>query len=152
MTGFYRKLVPNYTTIVLPLSERMRLDPEATFELNEEQTHAFRTIISKLSEITALAHPQSSATECHLVTDSSQYAAGAALHQLIDKKPVPIGFFSKKFSQSQAKYSTFDRELLAAYFSVIHFRYLIADRHVTLFTDHKPLCGAFYSQIPAKSD
>ena len=50
------------------------------------------------------------------------------------------------------RYSTFDRELLAAYLSVLHFRYLIEGRQVLLLTDHKPLCSAFYSLNPAKSD
>ena len=50
------------------------------------------------------------------------------------------------------RYSTVDRELLAAYLSVLHFRHLIEGRQVLLLTDHKPLCGAFYSLNPAKSD
>ena len=50
------------------------------------------------------------------------------------------------------RYSTFDRELLAAYLSVLHFRHLIEGRQVLLLTDHKPLCGTFYSLNPAKSD
>ena len=50
------------------------------------------------------------------------------------------------------RYSTFDRELLAAYLSVLHFRHFIKGRQVLLLTDHKPLCGAFYSLNPVKSD
>ena len=50
------------------------------------------------------------------------------------------------------RYSTFDRELLAAYLSVLYFRHLIEGRQVMLLTDHKPLCGEFYSLNPAKSD
>ena len=74
------------------------------------------------------------------------------MHQIVEGKPIPIGFFSKKLSQTQIRYSTFDRELLAAYLSVLHFRHLIEGRRVLLLTDHKPLCGAFYSLNPAKSD
>ena len=50
------------------------------------------------------------------------------------------------------RYSKFDRELLVAYLSVLLFRHLIEGRQVLLLTDHKPLCGAFYSLNPAKSD
>ena len=50
------------------------------------------------------------------------------------------------------RYSTFDSKLLAAYLSVLHFRHLIEGHQVLLLTDHKPLCGAFYSLNPAKSD
>ena len=54
-------------------------------------------------------------------------------------------------SAAQQKYSTFDRELLAAYLAVLHFRQMIESRNVTLFTDHKPLVSAFYSKNVAKS-
>jgi hypothetical protein len=51
----------------------------------------------------------------HLVTDSYSFAVGAALHQIIENQPYPMGFFSKKLTESQRKYSTFDWELFAAY-------------------------------------
>lgn len=86
------------------------------------------------------------------MTDSSSYAVGAALHQMIDSQPIPIGFFSKKLSNAQKKYSAFDRELLAAYLAIIHFKHQIEGRNVMLLTDHKPLCSSFYSTTPSKSD
>ena len=52
---------------------------------------------------------------------------------------------------TQTRYFTFDRELLAAYLSVLHFCHLIEGREVLLLTDHKPICGAFHSLKPAKS-
>ena len=152
MVGFYRKLIPNYASIILPLSERMRLSPKDTFELNEQEKLSFDDIVNTLSKITPLAHPRENIQDYQLVTDSSNYAVGAALNQVINGEPVPVGFFSKKLTQAQTKYSTFDRELLAAYLAVIHFRHLIEGRHVMLLTDHKPLCGAFKSLNPAKSD
>ena len=65
---------------------------------------------------------------------------------------MPIGFFSQKLSEPQTKWSTFDRELFAAYSSAIHFKSKIEGRQVTLFTDHKPLASAFYSTKPSQSD
>jgi RNase H-like domain found in reverse transcriptase len=44
---------------------------------------------------------------------------------------------SKKLDTAQMKYSAFDRELLAAYLAVRHFRFLLEGRDFTLFTDHK---------------
>ena len=99
-----------------------------------------------------IPHPQPTCTQYQLVTDSSKYAVGAALHQVINGNPVTIGFFSKKLTTTPTRYSTFDRELLAAYLSVLHFRHLIEGREVLLLTDHKPICGAFHSLKPAKSD
>ena len=153
MIGFYRKLVPHFADIVLPLTECIRLNPNAKcLELSDLEKETFTKVKSILSNISPLPHPKSNVNSYQLVTDSSQYAVGAALHQMINNNPVPIGFFSKKLTQAQTKYSAFDRELLAAYLSVIHFRHLIEGRHVMLLTDHKPLVSAFNSLNPSKSD
>ena len=37
----------------------------------------------------------------------------------------PFAFFSKKLSSAESKYSTFNRELLAAYSSIRNFRFLL---------------------------
>ena len=153
MVGFYRKLVPNFASIVLPLTECIRTKPNhKTLELTDDEKKAFDKIKEVLSELKAIAHIQTGSTQFQLVTDSSQYAVGAALHQMVNEEAIPVGFFSKKLSQAQTKYSAFDRELLAAYLAVLHFKPLIEGHFVLLLTDHKPLCSAFKSTSPAKSD
>ena len=54
----------------------------------------------------------------------------------------PLGFFSRKLDSTQVKYSAFDRELLACFQAIRHFRYMLEGRRFTLFTDHKPLTAA----------
>ena len=49
-------------------------------------------------------------------------------------------------------YSTYDRELLAVYMAILHFKSLIKGQQVTVITNHKPLITAFKSQKPLKSD
>lgn len=45
------------------------------FGLTEKETEFFKELIQKLSDIMALAQPQTSTTDYQLVTASSQYAA-----------------------------------------------------------------------------
>ena len=45
------------------------------------------------------------------------------------------------------KYSTFDRELLAAYQAVRHFRNFVEVKPFTLYTDHKPLTFALSNNV-----
>ena len=59
-----------------------------------------------------------------------------------------LGFFSAKLSGTELKYSTFDRELLAAHSSIRHFRYLLESRQFELWTDHKPLVAALNRVSP----
>ena len=51
----------------------------------------------------------------------------------------PLGFFSKKLDSTQINYSAFDRELLAAFSAVRHFRFQVEGRPFQLWTDHCPL-------------
>lgn len=55
----------------------------------------------------------------------------------------PLGFFSRKLSGAQTRYSAYDRELLAAYLAARHFIHAIEGRFVTLRTDHRPLLFMF---------
>jgi hypothetical protein len=51
----------------------------------------------------------------------------------------PLGFFSQKLSAAVASYSVFNRELLAIYSGILHFRHLLENRSFVIFTDHLPL-------------
>jgi hypothetical protein len=53
-----------------------------------------------------------------------------------------LGFFSRKLKPAESKYSTFDRELLAAVADIRHFRHILAGRNFQLWTDHRPLVTA----------
>jgi cleavage and polyadenylation specificity factor subunit 1 len=67
---------------------------------------------------------------------------GAVLQQRVQDIWRPLAFFSRKLSPAQ-KYSAYDRELLAIYEAVRHFRHMLEARHFTILTDHKPLTYAF---------
>ena len=96
-----------------------------------------------LVSATLLAHPRSSAS-LSLAVDASSTHVGSVLQQLYKGLWEPLSFFSKKLSAAEMKYSTFDRELLAAYLSIRHFRFLLEGRSFQLWSDHKPLCSAIH--------
>jgi RNase H-like domain found in reverse transcriptase len=64
----------------------------------------------------------------------------------------PLGFFSQKLTPTQARYSAFDRELLAVHESILYFRHLLEGRSFVVFTDHLPLVGALHRVSEPKSD
>jgi cleavage and polyadenylation specificity factor subunit 1 len=68
---------------------------------------------------------------------------GAVLQQLVNDAWQPLAYFSKELDPTQQKYSAYDRELLAIYEAVKHFRHMLEARHFTIFTDHKPIIYAF---------
>jgi len=86
-----------------------------------------------------------------LTCDASDLAVDASLEQIINGVKKPIAFFSRKLNNSQRSYSAYDRELLAIYLSIKHFRYLIEGRRISIKTDHKPLIYAFRQKLDKAS-
>ena len=95
----------------------------------------------------SLSHPAPNAT-ISLVTDASDSHVGGVLQQLEGNSWRPLAFFSRKLSPTEAKYSTFDRELLGTYAAVRHFRFLLEGRHFHILTDHKPMVAAMHRVSP----
>ncbi|GBP85257.1 Retrovirus-related Pol polyprotein from transposon 412 [Eumeta japonica] len=78
-----------------------------------------------------------------VTSDASNTAVGAVLQQFLNNSSQPLGFYSNKLSDTQQKYSAYDRELLAIYMVIKHFRNQIEGRQLTIYTDHKPITYAF---------
>lgn len=106
---------------------------------------AFEDCKRSLCDAALLAHPDMNA-KLALVTDASDTTIGAVLQQHVEKEWQPLAFFSRKLNSAQRKYSPYDRELLAIYEAIKHFRHLVEARHFTVYTDHKPICFAFHQR------
>ena len=93
-----------------------------------------------------LAHPlEDQGSGLSITSDASDVAVGAVLAQDEEGVSKPLGFFSKKLSTAETKYSAFDKELLALFLAIKHFRHHLEGRSFTAWTDHKPLVGALTS-------
>jgi RNase H-like domain found in reverse transcriptase len=107
---------------------------------------AFEAARSALAASALLDHPAADA-EISLVTDASASHIGAVMQQRhCGQGWRPLVFFLQKLSPTQARYSAFDRELLAVYDSIVHFRHLLEGRRFIVFTDHLPLVGALHRE------
>ncbi|GBM94130.1 Transposon Tf2-6 polyprotein [Araneus ventricosus] len=85
------------------------------------------------------------------MVDASDLAIGAVLHTTTSLGHKPLAFYSRKLSPSERKYSTYDRELLAIYATVKHFRHLLEGQNFIIFTDHRPLTFAFTKKSDSSS-
>ena len=102
---------------------------------------AFCQAKSALATASLLVRPLPSA-KLALAVDASATPVGAVLQQFEDRAWAPLAFFSRKLSASETRYSTFDRELLAAFLAIRHFQFLLEAREFQLWTYHKtPLLG-----------
>ncbi|GFY60488.1 transposon Tf2-6 polyprotein [Trichonephila inaurata madagascariensis] len=104
---------------------------------NEEAETAFMQCKSSLANVTTLNYPTPDQQLC-LLEDASNSAVGGALNCLMENGPQPIAFFSRKLSATETKYSTYDRELLAIYLAIKHFKHQLEGHNFIIFTDHPP--------------
>ena len=85
------------------------------------------------------------------MTDASDVAVGAVLQQLAKNQWQLISYFSHKLSHTERCYSTFERELLAVYFAIKHFRHFVEGRFFSVYIDHKPLTFSLHTKSETHS-
>jgi hypothetical protein len=135
--NFYHRFLPAAARILKPLTDLLIGGPKGTepVSLADPQRAAFVA--------TCLAHP-SQGFQLSLMVDASADHIDGALQQW--RRPADpwqlLGFFSRKLDSAQVKYSAFNRELLACFQAIRHFRFMLEGRRFTLFTDRKPLTTA----------
>ena len=84
-----------------------------------------------LANVTLLAHPNPSAP-LNVTCDTSDIAIWGELQQCVDNIWQPMLFFSEKSSPAETHHSAFDRELLAVYATVRHFRHNLEGRNFSV--------------------
>ncbi len=143
LVNFYRRFIPGAARILLPLTNALRGGKRAKLLWTADMATAFQQAKAAVCQATRLCHPDPQAS-VSLAVDASESYVGAVLQQAEGTHWRPLAFFSKKLEAAQSKYSAFDRELLAAYLAVRHFRFLLEGRQFILWTDHKPLSFALH--------
>ena len=145
LINFYHQFIPHCADILRPLHSLLTTNKAKQLLTWDEHTmKAFNDIKQAMADASLLAYPQTDAPT-NIMTDASSNAVGAVLQQQVDNAWRPIAFFSKTLKPRETKYSTFDRELLAVYLAIKHFRYFIEGRQFQILTDHKPLVFALQS-------
>ncbi len=103
---------------------------------------AFNNVTSSLADASLLVDPTPD-TPTSIMTNDSDIAIGAVLQQHMEGQWVwcPFAFFSQALKPAETCYSTYDREVLAIYIAIKHFRYFLEGRNFHVLTDHEPdLC------------
>ena len=137
MAGWYRQYIENCSSIMRPLN---RATTKNRLVWNEQCQEAFEKVKEHISTSPILAYPDYASSEPLIITsDASSSGAGAYLSQYQEGRHRVISYFSKTFSESQSKYSAFDKELEGIRESVKYFRPHILNRKLVIRTDHRPI-------------
>jgi hypothetical protein len=139
MSGYYRKFIPCYSDIAAPLTDLTKKDMK--FEWTEREQAALELLQYRLTSAAVLVHPNPKRPYV-VTTDASDFATSGVLSQEQDDGTVrPIAYFSRKMNDTERRYATHDKELLALILAVEHWRvYLEGSEHpIMLRTDHRSL-------------
>ncbi len=140
LASYYRRYIPGFSTVAAPLTNLMRQGVDLVWD--DACEGAFQTLKAALVTAPILTYPT---REGHFVlsTDASDVGIGAVLEQEQEEsgrvvKKV-IAYASKTLSDSQRRYCTTNKELLAVVMAVELFKYYLTGRHFTVVTDHASL-------------
>ena len=154
--GFYRRYIPNFSTLATPIVELTK--KYARFKWTPECQKAFDKLKEDLSCVPLLSFPDRNKPYI-LYTDSSDYAVGAALTQVVEEEvdgilgvPVekPIQFISKKLSKAQTKWPVIEREAFAIFYALQKLDFYLHNSTFVIRTDHLPLKYIFESPMTNK--
>ena len=151
MVNYYRRFIPNCAGTLRPLNALLPLGKfnKRPIDWTTETHIVFATIKSKLSASTLLSCPIPDAVTV-IFTDANETVCAAVLQQKHADAWKPLAFFSQTFSQIKRSYLTFDRQLLAIYLAIRHFRYFADGRQFIVYTDHAlSPCATPFSRVHA---
>ena len=137
LVGYYRKFIPDCSTVAKPLTELT--SPSVTFEWTEGCQEAFEALKQSLLQAPILGYPKEDAGQFILDTDASDVGLGAVLSQVQGDKEVVLAYASRTFSPAEANYCVTRRELLAIVHSVKLFKSYLLLRPFKIRTDHSSL-------------
>lgn len=106
--------------------------------IDQKYIDAFNKCKELLTNAPLLQYPDYSKAFI-LTTDASNVAIGAVLSQGTVGNDKPVAYASRTLSDTESRYSTIERELLAIIWAVKHFRPYLYGRKFFIYTDHRPL-------------
>ncbi|XP_033318430.1 uncharacterized protein K02A2.6-like [Bombus bifarius] len=121
LTGYFRKFIRGYAKIAKPLTDLLK--KEVKFQFGDREVEAFGILKTALvNEPVLKLYRMGAETELH--TDASAEGYGAILMQLDldDGKFHPVYFASGKTTPAEAKYTSYELEVLAIVKALNKFR------------------------------
>ncbi|MGH0153042.1 UNVERIFIED_CONTAM: hypothetical protein FKN15_023917, partial [Acipenser sinensis] len=138
LAGYYRRFVPEFSTITAPLSDLTKKAAPVKVKWSEAAETAFQTVIEILCNEPVLA--VADFTKMFIVqTDASDVGLGAVLSQMKEGVEHPLMYLSRKLLPRERGYAVVEKECLAVKWAIESLKYYLLGRKFLLVTDHSPL-------------
>ncbi|KAH8292632.1 hypothetical protein KR054_001713, partial [Drosophila jambulina] len=136
MASWYRRFVPNFASVVQPMTNLLRKNQRWKWET--EQQSAFDLLKTLLTDAPVLACPDFS-VKMTLQTDASNYGLREVLTQEIDGQERVIAYVSRKLDAAELNYSPTEKECLAIVWGIRKLRCYLEGYRFDVITDHLAL-------------
>ena len=156
MAGYMREHINHYVDLVNPLQEIVKHYTKKTRKLaidwTPELLHHFQKFKDAIRNVDLLYH-RDEACQLRLYTDASKYGIGAYLCQIVatatgEEQEQPLAFISKSLSDTERRWSVYEKEAYAIFYSCRKWEHFLRGNHFHLFTDHKNL--TFLNRPPSE--
>lgn len=146
LASWYRRFVPNFSTLVAPLTNLLHKNQR--FVWTDECTKAFTRIKDHLVSAPILACPDFS-KQFYVQTDASDFGLGAVLTQFHEDGEKVICYLSRSLTKTERRcLSVTEKECLAVIFAIEKLRGYLEGAHFTVITDHYSLKWLFSIKDP----
>ena len=143
ITGFFRKMIPNYATIARPITKLLSKDKPFVWESTQQK--AFDNLKQCLIK-SPILRPFKEDARTLIHVDASDSGLGAVLLQEEFGKEGVVAYTSRVLSKTEQLYDTTQKEFLALLHALKIFRHYIHMRRFEVFTDHANLLQMKFNQ------
>ena len=147
LTGYYRQFIRDYSKIAHVLTDLTKEDVD--WDWTPACQEAFEFLRDTLISNKIMNYPDFSQPFI-VKSDASHSAIGYVLNQTINGEEKVIAYGSKKLSNTQQNWSTYDREFFALLCAVRANAHYLRHAPFTAITDHRPLLA--WKKMDAKKD
>jgi len=120
-TGYLRDYIPDFNLTAAPLTELTKKNIK--FQWGSSQQQAFDKLRNELTKAPVLRNPDFEQTFI-ICTDASNKGVGSVLMQGFEDGEHPVASYSKKLTEAEQKYSTYEQELFALSRAILHWEYV----------------------------
>lgn len=145
LIGYYRRFIKDFAKVTQPLTSCLKKRNKII--INQAYIDAFQKCKELLTNAPLLQYPDPDKPYI-LTTDASLNALGAVLSQGTVGSDKPVAYASRTLSDTETRYSTIERELLAIIWAVKHFRPYLYGNKFIIYTDHRPLAWLYSLKEP----
>ena len=139
LVGFYRRYIPNFASLVAPLTELTKKNLPTKVVWTNRCQQALEQVKEILSSDPVVVLPDFG-KDFTIRTDASSTGLGAVLLQRgADELLHPVLYASRKLLDRETRYAAVERECLAVVWAIDKFHRYVYGRQFFVETDHRPL-------------